>query len=1040
MASFHSSWLGLFIYMLVAGFQSSYGQNISQDSSRISFAVANMHKGDSLRRLMQLDQAFEQYQRAEQALEGSQLWNEVILARSHRCRILFQQEKFVEAESLIQSSLSVSHQKLGDKNRNTASLYNLAAAIEGKWHSDLLASLNYLQQALNSIEGLADEASLMVKAETLGSIGMVQQSLSAFDKALPYTEASMDIIRKLKGDNSLYLAFGYQDMASNMSQQGRYEDALNYYHKNQNILNSVLPDHHDFISNTYVDIGRTLDHLGRYSEALEYYAAAQNSFKTHHGIDNIHVAEVLHAIGKLLTEQEAFDEAQLALHSASQIMINALPSGHVDLADIAISQGDFYFKNGKYSEAKEYISQALKTYVIKFDSAHFKVIDALTRLGEIAFSKKEFNHAHSVLNRARQLHQSQFTDFGPQLSRIYFLRAQIYFEQHLYDLALLSTNQSLIALRDSATYESYLDHRQLVDIYQLRVIIYEQLYSNALDSNLLIKALEQSLICLEQMDYITNMQSSKATVFWLNKMFPMFENSIRLAYQLYKITDKNHFLELALNVSERSKSSMLKSHLNGQRALQYSGIDSTLLSELRMYHDQIVALENRMLESGTKTNEHKFENQISANLNSALFQINQRHDSLLRAIEKLHPKFYQLKYAKNSVNLEQLINDRPERLMIEYFFGLNHIYIFGLNRELCTFSQIPLTDSLSQLITHVQRQLSGFGRDVAAIPASIKNYAHSTHSLYQKLVSPALSGTSNINSILIIPDGLLCYLSFDALTTQPDSLKSFRNLPYLIQAYDISYRYSLSPLNSVRRHASLPYLGLAPQYNSSSTSSNRVSLHALEHNKDEIQAGQKLFGGKVLVGEQATYDNFRVFAPHARVLHLAMHAILDDPNPMKSRLAFQLCDTGHCALYLHELFNMELNADLVVLSACHSGAGQYRRGEGVLSLSRGFNYAGSGNIAMSLWEFSDVVGAELVILFFNHLVNVPDPSKALKQAKLDFIQSADPIVSHPHYWAGMVYSGDSGSIHFENKRALNPFWLIAGTLILFALLWRWQVT
>ena len=126
-----------------------------------------------------------------------------------------------------------------------------------------------------------------------------------------------------------------------------------------------------------------------------------------------------------------------------------------------------------------------------------------------------------------------------------------------------------------------------------------------------------------------------------------------------------------------------------------------------------------------------------------------------------------------------------------------------------------------------------------------------------------------------------------------------------------------------------------------------------------------MFDGKFNFDDEASEENFKQLAPQYNVLHLATHAITNDLLPSYSKLLLSKNDLGKedGILYAYELYNLRINADLVVLSACNTGYGKINQGEGVMSLSRGFAYAGCPNLVTSLWAASDQSSANIIKKF-----------------------------------------------------------------------------
>src|SRR5690606_5995754 len=132
-------------------------------------------------------------------------------------------------------------------------------------------------------------------------------------------------------------------------------------------------------------------------------------------------------------------------------------------------------------------------------------------------------------------------------------------------------------------------------------------------------------------------------------------------------------------------------------------------------------------------------------------------------------------------------------------------------------------------------------------------------------------------------------------------------------------------------------------------------------------------------------------------------------------------------LYAYEVYAMQLRAELAVLTACETGGGGVRKGEGVISLAHSFLHAGCASVVMALWKIDEKTNADIVSKFYEYLSKGIDKSEALRRAKLDFMGNNEGELSHPYYWAGLALIGDGAPV-YENHMWL--YWFIGAVLIL----------
>jgi CHAT domain-containing protein len=280
-----------------------------------------------------------------------------------------------------------------------------------------------------------------------------------------------------------------------------------------------------------------------------------------------------------------------------------------------------------------------------------------------------------------------------------------------------------------------------------------------------------------------------------------------------------------------------------------------------------------------------------------------------------------------------------------------------------------------------------------------------------------------VKNLIIVPDGLLGYVPFEILG-KPEGQVDFKNYPYLLRQFNISYAASANLLLDQSRSTEKPepeelFAGFAPSYSDSDTLGLMASTRRRELVRDdkydlpgaarEVQEIAAMLGGKPFLGADATEHNFKENALRFRILHLAMHSLPEDRNPLFSKLLFTQNPKDSVEdndLNAAELYNMHLPASLVVLSACNTGTGRLYRGEGILSLSRAFTYTGVPATVMSLWQAPDEATRQVMVGFYKNLKLGMRKDEALRQAKLSYLADCRETLSSPYYWAGFVASGE----------------------------------
>ncbi len=316
--------------------------------------------------------------------------------------------------------------------------------------------------------------------------------------------------------------------------------------------------------------------------------------------------------------------------------------------------------------------------------------------------------------------------------------------------------------------------------------------------------------------------------------------------------------------------------------------------------------------------------------------------------------------------------------------------------------------------------------DVSNTSVSLNDFRNKSQYLYDILLDEYFP-LENYSSLIIVPDDVLGYLSFETLINSSDTSNKtkFKDFNYLIQSHSIAYSYSgtllFKHLLKKKQHKT-NYLAMAPSYSNVGTAN--VNSYAnlrdiekylipLQYTIQEVMNIGNVFTGKVLLEGEATEANFKKYASKYGILHFAMHALINDEDPLASKLIFTLdndtIEDGFLNTY--EIYDLNLNADLAVLSACKTGVGKLSKGEGIMSLARGFLYAGVPGIVMTLWEVEDVSSVKIMDEFYKNLKNGLPKDIALRNSKLEYLNNSNQLQSHPYFWGAFVQIGDNSPIN-----------------------------
>ena len=405
-------------------------------------------------------------------------------------------------------------------------------------------------------------------------------------------------------------------------------------------------------------------------------------------------------------------------------------------------------------------------------------------------------------------------------------------------------------------------------------------------------------------------------------------------------------------------------------------------------------------------------------------------DSLKIIVQKLDPQYYELKYQTASPNLKRIQQAlRPEQVIIEYYLGTQELFAFTITSEKLNLNHLGKVD---RLVAQINALLQSTGsRTHETNPEKSFQIFHQTaYALYQRLLQAPLSHLNKEqNELIIIPNNQLGYLPFEALLTQEAALPaqySPEHLSYLLNSFSINYHFSsalwLSELQktSSSKNKRRQFAGFAPSFTPSNESialrgCSAGQLAALPNNEEEVSAIERLIGGDLFLNEMATKEAFLEAASNYQIIHLATHACADNENALLHKIYF----SNEQQLEAYEIQHLAIEADMVVLSACETGVGQLAQGEGIMSLSRSFAYAGCPSSTVSLWAVPDDATSKIMVYYYQFLKQQRSKSKALQQAKLQFLKNQSLEKQHPYYWAAFIHMGQDTPI--STKRFWSLF-------------------
>lgn len=917
----------------------------------------------------------------------------------------------------------------------------------------------------------------VLKTNSLYQLGRTWVYLKNYDSALYYLNiAKRELTKGLSNAEALNSKINLE-LGWIHNSQGRFRLAKNSYSRVQDYYLKHKPSAWDEASLNY-RLGTLQTKFnpelakGYYNEVLDYFESLQSLTDR----EKIMQGTTIASLGLILSDEGNNDAAVDLLKDAILIYsslgyepANYLAGVYMNLGRIYSKKRDYFNSSRCYTKTFNYISQLSN----KESSI---LINPLYLIGESYFNFSNFDSSQKYFEETIRIADNQGAEMDINVLRALIKLSQ----QHTFTNEFSEAEKAITRAKDFIrTYEKLHNRSENKSLNEIEQYLSSELF--LVDARLWYRSYvaEKEIYKLSNslnsyLDYINQVSHSQSFFGEEGKKFQFLDSissahneAIEIAYLLKVRSSSLSSFKSYFSIVEKKKSNVLLSNLNS----------------LEKFETDILAKEKEILEKlkGIIAENKELINLYSSTKDSLLaeqakrkrFQAQKSYDSLKYALEEANPAFARSKYNSKVISLDELQTTlSPSETLLEYFRTDTALYAFAINREDFSFQKLDLSENFDPELDQFLVNSKSPPKNKTAFK---EYYAAKAHELYQTLVEPLLESLKTIphegtSQLIIVPDGKLGYLPWDALLTEmPSDVHDYRNYPLLLKKFSIRQAYSatlMKLLEDKETEEKALMAAFAPAYMNKSTLAqvfkstggetcgppDEEKFEELSQSSQELDEILEHMKGVRFDTLNASEARFKEIADNYRILHLTMHGFTDDCDPMYSGLAFTprtmleaagISDTtnptNEGVLHAYEIYNMRLNAELIVMSACQTGLGKIQAGEGIMSLARAFAHAGSPNTVMSLWQVQESSTRKLMGSFYEYLDGGNGKDEALRLAKLDFINGNG--IAHPFYWAGFTLIGDDKPIVEDNWFEKNWWMLAIGfflLLVIYAVLRRYS--
>lgn len=868
----------------------------------------------------------------------------------------------------------------------------------------------------------------------------VVMQLGDFKAAEKDYKKALQLRKKYFPNNYAKLGDVYNSVGSLYKFKNDLFVALQYFNKAIEFFKQAYTSsEHPNIAIAYASKGVTLADIGDHATSLVYIKQAINflekneSFKIH--------PEFLKMKITLAENLKVKGDYQKAIEVSKEVIeIARMYNYYEPLIQSLNLQALCFLDQNRLIKAKAGFEEVLELIAGTYGLQSYHASNVKDNLGHVYLFLNQYDKALFYYQQALEINEKVWGSPSIPVTNSYNNIATVYSKTGQLEKALSLFGQvDGVFKYEEGNFEKITYTKEFLYIKFNQAEVLLDTYRAKKQVSFLEEAFKNYIILTDYMDYLKHHFKELDTREVLNEdNYIVYERAILSAYLLYEETKETRYVEKAYSLAEKSKNFVLLEALKANQNSFMAALPDSLAvysAGINYYERQIFMLQQKSSSEKTET--------IKA-LQNRLFHLKNRHQTLIATLEKQYPKYFELKKQTNPPNLRAVQDEllEADQALVEYFVGDTSIFVFVISQNRTDFYSIEKDFPLEDIVKNMRTAIYAWTSNLRQPPEENRAmYIETANLLYQKLLQPL---GELPEKLLIVPDGCLGVLPFDALLTAPPEFPAqYHSYPYCLKKHQIHYAYSATLQKEMKdkqhQKKSKDWLAFAPKYKGKlQTSMRSVNFEDLKNGlppllyaKDEVKNIQIITKGKCFVDKEATEQQFKDLAEDYRFLHLSMHGILNPLDSDYSLLAFYQLedDIENEWLFVKELYNYQLNADMVVMSACDMGVGDIQRGEGIISMARGFSYAGAKSIITTLWGVPDQKTQELMELFYQNLDIGMTKDEALRKAKLDLIQATDELLTaHPFYWASFISIGDASSVQFQPKGQSWRIWGLGGLL------------
>lgn len=947
----------------------------------------------------------------------------------------FQKSNFGEAAEIFLKALEIKEEILDPMDnsiRITANNLSLSLRNLGQ----KFKALEYRKKALSIQEKLVVNPNRRT-ALYYNQAGSIYAELNMIDSALHYFEKSAEIFEKLiplnQADPSSLLG-AWNNIGFCFLKIGDYEKAAKNFLEVRDV--SLREGLSHLVNLSDYNMGNLNIEKANYKAAFNYYQKARDGWlgenSTQNTLWSLHASErvgiSLFRQGKI---QEGLDTIETVVNKVQKILGMTHPETLAKIHNYGVILKDA----NQLEAAEKHLIFALENRNIVGQKDANSQSSSLVELGYLYIDLKKFNIAEEYIRRALEIREKILLPSSVLIGKTYRYLAEVLIYQNKMEEALKNINKSVQILSQvqgdlPSDLKNVRINFQLANSLAIRAFIKFKESKQTKSIAVSEEALKIYILFAKVVNQLRIDQYEAKDRLALSEITKdPYENAIDICYTLFKTTKDSELLDLTFHFMELSKSLLLLDGWQKRKVVSNSG--TTVFNRELILRKSVAKLKETIANTSKKE-----KSEILVDLKNDYNENVIKYYNHLDSIKRFAPTVFTALYNPDLINIQNVQNKllTNDQSFVQYFVGKESIFILVADQENKILKKVKKPDNLELLISDFQFGISGYYK---CSPGKRNNtlrnqtndaYVKSALKLYELLLKPVENELKQ--KIVIVPDGNLAYIAFDALLTKKiEGLQGDTIDPFLIKEKQITYahsgnflyhrkniKYNQSEENKVLIFA--PFGENQPSSRQFDTDNPFWSFEGNYSNLDyslyEVAAISKHFKTNTVLDQNATTKEFLDLAPEYPVVHIISHALANMNDSDFSFVLFAPSDEGSL-LFSQDIYNTQLKSDLVVLSACQTSHGIMKSGEGILSLEHAFSFAGAKSSISSLWLVDDQQGSKIIEYFYENLKNGLQKDEALHKAKLRYLTDYEGYEDEcaPYFWATFISYGDMDSIELD---------------------------